>query len=114
MKMESGLIVLWSGAIVDIPEGFALCNGSNNTPDLRDKFIVGAGGTYNVDDSGGDPLHTHTFTEDGHIHENQPPPPNDHSGDSPNARMTLGVDTGTTDQAGPISPYYALAFIMRK
>lgn len=111
--MESGLILLWSGAIADIPEGFVLCNGSNDSPDLRDKFVVGAGGSYNVDDSGGDPQHTHTFTEDGHVHQGLSPPPTDYNGSDPTMRMIIGVDTGTTDQAGPISPYYALAFIMR-
>jgi microcystin-dependent protein len=33
--------------------GWALCDGSNGTPDLRDRFIVGAGGSYNVGDTGG-------------------------------------------------------------
>jgi len=37
-----GVIVMWSGSISDIPEGWILCDGENNTPDLRDKFIVGA------------------------------------------------------------------------
>lgn len=37
-----GVIVAWSGAIMDIPQGWALCDGANGTPDLRDKFIVGA------------------------------------------------------------------------
>lgn len=112
--MESGLIVLWSGAIADIPTGFVLCDGSNNTPDLRNKFVVGAGNSYAIDDTGGNPLHTHTFTEDGHAHTNEIAPPSDHRGDAADSRMTLATDTGTTDQAGPISAYYALAFIMRK
>ncbi|MFH1768458.1 MAG: hypothetical protein ABH858_04805 [Candidatus Omnitrophota bacterium] len=37
-----GGIIMWSGKIVDIPSGWILCDGSNGTPDLRDKFIVGA------------------------------------------------------------------------
>ena len=48
-----GIITMWSGAIADIPSGWALCDGSNGTPDLRDRFIVGAGGDYNVGDTGG-------------------------------------------------------------
>lgn len=48
-----GVIVMWSGAINDIPVGWALCDGSNGTPDLRDRFIVGAGGSYNVGNTGG-------------------------------------------------------------
>ena len=41
-SVPAGAIVAWSGAIADIPQGWALCDGANGTPDLRDKFIVGA------------------------------------------------------------------------
>jgi microcystin-dependent protein len=51
--IPSGVIVMWSGAVDAIPEGWALCDGSNGTPDLRDRFIVGAGGSYSVGDTGG-------------------------------------------------------------
>lgn len=40
------IIVIWSGAVVDIPAGWALCDGNNGTPILTDKFIVGAGGSF--------------------------------------------------------------------
>lgn len=33
---------MWSGSVATIPAGWAFCNGSNGTPDLRDRFIVGA------------------------------------------------------------------------
>ncbi len=45
---STGMIMLWSGSIATIPVGWALCNGSNGTPDLRDRFVVGA----KQDDSG--------------------------------------------------------------
>jgi hypothetical protein len=44
--VPAGTVVMWSGQLTAIPAGWALCNGSNSTPDLRDKFIVGAGGSY--------------------------------------------------------------------
>jgi hypothetical protein len=61
----TGMIILWSGSIASIPSGFALCDGTSGTPDLRDRFIVGAGSTYAVDATGGSadatlPTHTHT------------------------------------------------------
>jgi hypothetical protein len=63
----AGVIVLWSGSIGSIPSGWALCNGTNGTPDLRDRFVVGAGSTYAVDATGGSAnaitvSHTHTFS----------------------------------------------------
>lgn len=68
----SGGIIMWSGAIVDIPSGWLLCNGTSGTPDLRGRMIIGAGGAYAVGDTGGNttitlseaqlPSHTHTFS----------------------------------------------------
>ena len=73
----SGGIIMWSGLISAIPSGWYLCNGSNSTPDLRDKFIIGAsadsGGaaktniTASYTQSGGSKdtivvSHTHTFS----------------------------------------------------
>src|SRR6478609_6250644 len=40
-----GVILMWSGAIVAIPAGYALCDGTNGTPDLRKKFVYGANTT---------------------------------------------------------------------
>lgn len=70
--IPTGVITLWSGSIASIPSGWVLCNGSNSTPDLRDRFVVGAGTTYAVGATGGAntvtldatmiPAHTHTFS----------------------------------------------------
>jgi hypothetical protein len=38
----SGMIMMWSGSIATIPTGWVLCNGSNSTPDLRNRFVIGA------------------------------------------------------------------------
>ena len=38
------MIMLWSGSVASIPSGWLLCNGTNNTPNLQDKFVRGAGG----------------------------------------------------------------------
>jgi microcystin-dependent protein len=56
-----GIIVMWSGSIVTIPTGWAICDGTNTTPDLRNRFIVGAGSTYAVAGTGGST--TKTLTE---------------------------------------------------
>ncbi|MGB2336185.1 MAG: hypothetical protein ACPH5V_02655 [Alcanivorax sp.] len=50
-----GTIVMWSGLITAIPAGWTLCDGAGGvTPDLRDKFVVGAGGASAEGDTGGD------------------------------------------------------------
>ena len=62
-----GVITLWYGSIGSVPTGWYLCDGSNGTPDLRDKFIVGAGSTYAVAATGGSAnsivvSHDHTYS----------------------------------------------------
>lgn len=68
-----GGIIVWSGSIDDIHSNWALCDGNSGTPDLRDRFIVGAGSTYSVGDTGGQttvvlltselPSHSHSATD---------------------------------------------------
>ena len=52
-SLPIGSVLPWYGKLADIPKGFALCNGSNGTPDLRNRFIVGAGSTYSLSATGG-------------------------------------------------------------
>jgi len=73
--IPAGGILLWSGSIGSIPAGYVLCNGTNGTPDLRDRFVVGAGSSYAVNATGGSAdavvvTHTHTasVTDPGHVH----------------------------------------------
>ena len=56
-----GGIILWSGATTAIPAGWQICDGTNSTPDLRDRFVIGAGNTYAVGATGGTTSHTHTI-----------------------------------------------------
>jgi len=75
--IPAGTIVLWSGATSAIPTGWLICDGTSSTPDLRNRFVVGAGSTYSVDATGGSadaviPTHNHTatstVTDPGHFH----------------------------------------------
>ena len=52
-SIPSGCIIMWSGSIVSIPSGWLLCDGTLGTPNLRDKFVVGAGTTYAPSNTGG-------------------------------------------------------------
>lgn len=51
--IPSGVILMWSGSTGTIPTGWLLCDGTNGTPNLRDRFVVGAGSSYSVGDTGG-------------------------------------------------------------
>jgi microcystin-dependent protein len=51
--MPVGAVIMWYGDIEKIPGGWALCDGQRGTPDLRDRFVVGAGHTYPLKDTGG-------------------------------------------------------------
>lgn len=74
VSIPAGVILMWSGSIATIPTGWVLCDGNNSTPDLRNRFIVGAGtgSSYAVGATGGAdsitlstsqiPSHTHTFS----------------------------------------------------
>lgn len=68
--VPSGFIGMWSG--VTAPTGWYLCDGTNGTPDLRNRFIVGAGTSYAIGATGGAdtvtlsesqiPSHTHSIS----------------------------------------------------
>lgn len=49
-----GTILPWYGKLSEIPSGYSLCNGTNGTPDLRDRFLVGAGTLYSLGEKGGE------------------------------------------------------------
>lgn len=113
-----GGIIEWSGAVTDIWPGWALCDGSNGTPDLRDRFVVGAGGGYAVGATGGEATHTLTISEI---------PAHSHSysaitgdgGSIAGGSSVYGSYLRSTGSAGGGAahenrpPFYALAYIMR-
>ena len=53
MNLPKGIIVSWYGSIKEIPKGWALCDGNNTTPDLRNRFIIGGGDKYDIGQKGG-------------------------------------------------------------
>lgn len=58
-----GTILPYIGTIANIPRKWALCDGSNGTPDLRDRFFVGAGYSYGLGAIGGENFHILTLDE---------------------------------------------------
>ena len=130
----SGMIILWSGSSASIPSGWLLCDGANSTPDLRNRFVVGATSTYAVGATGGSAdaivvSHTHTITDPGHAHagiytkvgsQSQVGGDNNYSLMNTNSTntstATTGITVNTTGSSGTnanLPPYYALCYIMK-
>lgn len=73
-----GAIAEYSGTIASIPTGWQLCDGTNGTPDLHDKFLRGAAAGNEAGTTGGEsthvltitemPSHTHSFSNTAHTH----------------------------------------------
>lgn len=105
----TGIIALWSGAVADIPIGWVLCDGTNGTPDLRNRFIVGAGDTYAVDSFGGFTQHNHTGTTDEGSTKEE-------AINSAHEMFFSAYDhthNFTTNNNSNLPPYWALAYIMK-
>jgi microcystin-dependent protein len=127
----SGMILIWSGAANAIPTGWVLCDGTNSTPNLQGRFVVGyhtANGDYDVGDTGGAetvtltvaqmPAHTHTATTKGtsgsHSWTQFGAGRNDWNYPGENSRgsaTTASNGGGTAHENRP--PFYALCYIMK-
>mgnify|MGYP001424272336 CR=1 FL=1 len=131
--IPSGGIIIWSGSSSAIPSGWYLCNGSNGTPDLRNRFVVGAGSTYAVAATGGSAdaivvSHTHSVTDPGHQHSIIMSSANNTQNGTPSKLSTTVNQTGNTENAttgisiqsagasgtnANLPPYYALCYIQK-
>lgn len=87
-SLPSGLIAIWKGSTSTIPDGWALCDGQNGTPDLRDKFVLGAGNLYSVGNTGGEKTHTLTVSE---------MPSHTHGSSGSSATIPIGLRSGGKD-----------------
>ncbi len=123
-SLPAGIIMLWSGAIVDIPTGWVLCDGLNSTPDLRNRFIAGAGDAYAVAATGGEATHALSVAElAAHTHACTDGNYNSaftgtadgggkyYATNAYNDRSTGSQGSGSAHENRP--PYYALAYIMK-
>lgn len=122
--VPSGVIVMWSGSAGNVPAGWTLCNGSSGTPDLRGRFVLGGGGTYNPGATGGEetvtltksqiPSHTHKLfvTESGFTGSGMDVFSYGQAG-AYTSDFT-GTNSGGGGAHNNMPPYYALCYIMKQ
>lgn len=111
-EFKSGMILLWSGSAESIPDGWHLCDGTEGTPDLRERFIMGAG-TTDPGTTGGTSTHNHTvpynipiyFDDGNNIPDNTP-------GGPYTSTVTIRGNL-TSNTKSHLPPYYALCYIMK-
>ena len=103
-----GQVVWYYGNINKIPEGWAVCDGENGTPDLRDKFVIGSGENFKLEDKGGKeevtlkesnmPKHSHNFNpymlDTGNKYYNDTTLPNINNVCAPGFHISGGPDAG--------------------
>jgi hypothetical protein len=139
--IPAGIISLWYGSIGSVPVGWYLCDGANGTPDLRDRFIVGAGSTYSVAATGGsanaivvshnhtatsavsDPTHTHgyfnmsgstgSFNSGGGLGNNIGTNTTTDAAATGISVSTTIATSGVSGTNANLPPYYALAYVMK-
>jgi len=94
-----GGIILWAGSLGSLPANWQLCDGSNGTPNLRDKFIIGAGGSYAVGATGGantaNLQHNHGGHTSGNAGAHTHTQPDTGAGSAHNHTIATGGHSGT-------------------
>lgn len=122
-EIPTGAIIIWSGTADNIPSGWHICDGTDGTPDLTDKFVLGAGTAHSVGDTGGEemhtltkkemPIHNHTFAlwseSSGGYPDTRPVAQTGGDGLKTNGTLTEGGD----EPHNNMPPYYTLCYIMK-
>jgi len=121
--IPAGVIVMWSGTLATIPNGWALCDGTGGRPDLRDKFIYGCSAGQNPGATGGEATTTHYHTTDIPVQTSSTPSTIYNKVWEVGGQWVAGVDHTHTIDPNPqnsdtkvlsnLPPYYKLAFIIK-
>lgn len=102
--------MLWSGSQETIPVGWFFCDGSNGTPDLRDKFIKANSVTDSPGDEGGTSNHDHGFLADGHDHDIAAGTDIKDGTQLDNTFVSSAI-SGDTQKTNTKPPFYSLCFV---
>lgn len=110
--MMPGMIMLWWGAEETIPSGWHECDGTMGTPDLVNKFVMGAGMFPPPGMTGGIVSHSHDLIADGHSHA-IPVGTGLAAGTDYTLETTIDPATGTTNVKTNVPPWHSLFYIMK-
>lgn len=66
VDLPNRVIVIWRGTIANIPSGWIICDGNNNTPNLLGKYLKGVNVLGDRGTTGGATTHSHA--SDSHTH----------------------------------------------
>lgn len=121
-SFPSGGIIIWSGASNNIPDGWALCDGTNGTPDLRGRFVLGESETHAVGSTGGEeevtltveqmPSHNHSIGQVSTSSSATIGGNNLMSGSIANPARSTSYTGGNIPHPN-MPPYYVLCYIMK-
>lgn len=124
-NVPTGGIIIWSGASTAVPSGWALCDGTNGTPDLRGRFVLGENEDHAHGKTGGSekvtltveqmPSHRHTLSlvKNGAANGNYDYPPATSSATAISVVNDPINATGSSQPHSNMPPYYVLAYIMK-
>jgi hypothetical protein len=128
-EIPTGLIAVWHGTLADIPDGWALCDGTNGTPNLLDKFVKSipnastnpgsAGGNEKHKHTGGAHTHSNNFSIPGHSEESFPGGEAEwysaahYPATHPISGGVLSGGAVDTSEVDARPPYYEVAYIMK-
>lgn len=126
-SLPAGVIVMWSGAVNAIPEGWALCDGTHGTPDLRGRFVLGNSASHAIGSKGGNetvtltqkqiPTHNHdVYGSSGTITNSASEYINAaiiNAGSVSKRGYTATSLVGNNEAHNNMPPYYTLAYIMK-
>ncbi len=119
-QFETGSIIAWSGSLSNIPEGWSLCNGSNSTPNMTNRYLLATSSSLGT---GGSSSHSHSVSGIALPGDEEPPPfaaaskgqmaaapdPEPEPGEANHSHM---VD-GSTNSRSNLPLYYRLFFIRK-
>lgn len=123
--IPAGGIIIWSGAANAVPDGWALCDGTNSTPDLRGRFVLGESSSHAMGSTGGSetvtltvnqmPSHNHLLglVKNGAATGSYDYPPATSSNLSVDNVRSAITQTGGNQSHPNMPPYYTLCYIMK-